>query len=303
MRWSAAQDESPAVRGRCGGRGRPQRRGQGAGISTGFRRALRRRRFHRGGRDGAEPHRPLGRRGVAAAGFRVRTARRSRSAFGSRRQPSTAGCARSTRRAAAAAMNVAKVERLRRGSALGSGISGPGVRPCLRRRRGPSTRGVRVRQLREASPANGIASAQRFGRWSAPGSGVSGVDYPYVSALLWDGGQLYVGGRFTAAGGVTVNHVAVGRRGLANALGGGCRRRRKLRRGLTPCSRTATGGTVAAAGDFSKDRRDQRRFHRPLVRLDLAAARFGRQRLGVGPGAGRRWQPLRGRASSPPWAA
>ena len=61
---------SPALRARCGGRGRPQRRGQSAGFRR-FRRALRQRRFHRGRRDDAEPHRPLGRLGVATAGFRV----------------------------------------------------------------------------------------------------------------------------------------------------------------------------------------------------------------------------------------
>jgi hypothetical protein len=48
--------------------------------------------------------------------------------------------------------------------------------------------------------------------WSSLGTGsqngVSGGDFPYVNALAVSGNEVYVGGRFTSAGGVSANNVA-----------------------------------------------------------------------------------------------
>jgi hypothetical protein len=63
-------------------------------------------------------------------------------------------------------------------------------------------------------PANRIAKWDGS-NWSALGSGLGGGLLPYVSALAVSGGNLYVGGRFTSAGGVS------GRHGIAKwAIGG-----------------------------------------------------------------------------------
>ena len=56
------------------------------------------------------------------------------------------------------------------------------------------------------------------GSWSTLGSGMNG----YVNALAWDGsGNLYAGGDFTTAGGVTANYVAKWNGTSWSALGSG----------------------------------------------------------------------------------
>jgi hypothetical protein len=48
-------------------------------------------------------------------------------------------------------------------------------------------------------------------QWSALGSGVGGMDgsfNPGVWALAWDGENLYAGGDFTTAGGISANYIA-----------------------------------------------------------------------------------------------
>jgi hypothetical protein len=59
--------------------------------------------------------------------------------------------------------------------------------------------------------------------WSALGSGVSDANYnaPYVSALAVGGTNLYAGGLFGAAGGVTANNIAVWNGSAWSALGSG----------------------------------------------------------------------------------
>jgi len=63
------------------------------------------------------------------------------------------------------------------------------------------------------------------GAWSALGSGISGSTpggpSPYVSALTVSGTDLYVGGYFTNAGGVTANYIAKWDGSAWSALGSG----------------------------------------------------------------------------------
>ena len=61
------------------------------------------------------------------------------------------------------------------------------------------------------SPAAGVARWDGR-RWSALGSGIGGrrdaSGAPTIFALAWSGGNLYAGGRFATAGGVTANGIA-----------------------------------------------------------------------------------------------
>ncbi len=60
--------------------------------------------------------------------------------------------------------------------------------------------------------------------WSTLGSGMAGGDYPYVSTLAFDvSGNLYAGGGFIMAGGVTVNRIAKWNPGTSSwsAIGSG----------------------------------------------------------------------------------
>ena len=57
--------------------------------------------------------------------------------------------------------------------------------------------------------------------WSALGPGVTGTSYPVVNSIAISGGNIYVGGRFTTAGGVSVNNIAMWNGSTWSALGTG----------------------------------------------------------------------------------
>lgn len=74
--------------------------------------------------------------------------------------------------------------------------------------------------------ANAIARCDKYGNWGALGSGVGGLGANYVLALAAaPSGDVFVGGRFTTAGGGTVNNIARyssgGWFGLGSGIGGG----------------------------------------------------------------------------------
>ncbi len=85
--------------------------------------------------------------------------------------------------------------------------------------------------------------------FSALGNGVDDPNYPpIVSALTVSGTDLYVGGAFTLAGGVTVNHVAKWDGANWSALGGGLERFF----GDVPVSAlTVSGGKLVVGGRFN----------------------------------------------------
>ncbi len=78
----------------------------------------------------------------------------------------------------------------------------------------------------EFTTAGGV-SANRIAMWdgtswSALGSGIGGTSWPYVYALTLDGsGNLYAGGEFTTAGGVSANRIAMWDGTNWSALGSG----------------------------------------------------------------------------------
>ncbi|MCX6925835.1 MAG: hypothetical protein NT154_21910, partial [Verrucomicrobia bacterium] len=59
------------------------------------------------------------------------------------------------------------------------------------------------------------------GSWSALGSGMSGSTYPYVYALAVSGSDLYAGGIFSTAGGVTARDIAKWNGSAWSAFGSG----------------------------------------------------------------------------------
>ncbi len=108
-------------------------------------------------------------------------------------------------------------------SALGSGISGGnfGVRAL-------AASGTNLYAVGDFTTAGGLAAncvARWNGSvWSALGSGISGSDpgsCPSVNALAVSGTNLYIGGYFTTAGGVTAYNIAKWNSSAWSALGSG----------------------------------------------------------------------------------
>jgi trimeric autotransporter adhesin len=107
-----------------------------------------------------------------------------------------------------------------------------------------------------ATNASGVAVAvNRIAKWdgsswSALGSGIGKIDpyggiNPYVYALAVSGSDLYVGGVFTNAGGVTANSIARWNGSSWSALGSGMNRLSSV------YALAVSGGDLYAGGDFT----------------------------------------------------
>jgi hypothetical protein len=93
--------------------------------------------------------------------------------------------------------------------------------------------------------------AQGYSSWSGLGSGVTGGSSPMVSAMAYDGANLYVAGNFTNAGGLIAYGIAKWDGSTWSALGGGTLQRSGS--GLGPSSVSAVaiaGNDIYAGGRF-----------------------------------------------------
>jgi|GEM_PF-1983603 len=86
--------------------------------------------------------------------------------------------------------------------------------------------------------------------WSALGSGMGGVLYPKVLSLICDSsGNLYAGGYFTAAGGVSANYIAKWDGSSWSALGSGIQRNNVDALAVDNSTNLYAGGEFMAAGN------------------------------------------------------
>ncbi|MCB0767870.1 MAG: hypothetical protein KDB95_11745, partial [Flavobacteriales bacterium] len=97
-------------------------------------------------------------------------------------------------------------------------------------------------------PANQIAKWDGTS-WSALGVGVAwGVQPGTVSSLLANGTDIYVGGTFTTAGGITVNHIAKWDGANWSALGSGLNGQQALAMAWMGSELIVGGGFLSAGG-------------------------------------------------------